>query len=61
MKKVKNLTVAEYLDKRGSHSYGKQIRLLDYKTHENKGSWFANMTAEVKKTKITNKFLFIFI
>ena len=61
MKKIKNLTILEYLNKRGNQSLNKRIRVLDNITHENCGSWADNALAQVKAVKTTEKFLFIFI
>ena len=61
MKKIKNLTVLDYLNKRGNQSLNKRIRVLDNITHESRGSWADNALAQVKAVKITEKFLFIFI
>ena len=61
MKKVKNLTVWEYLNKRGNQSLNKRIRVLNNITHKSCGNWAENALAQVKTVKITEKFLFIFI
>ena len=61
MKKVKKLTVWEYMNNRDSKFYRKQIRLLDNETHKNLGYWWDNSQAEVKSVKITSKYVFIFI
>lgn len=61
MKKVKKLTVWEYMNNRNEISYGKQVRILDNETHKSYGPWYQNTSAEVKAVKITSKFLFIFI
>ena len=61
MKKIKNLTVWEYLNNRDEKSCNKRIRILDQITHKSYGLWQENISAQVKEIKITEKFLFIFI
>ena len=55
------MTVKEYLEIRNKASYGKGIRIIDIDTNKNCGAPLDNLNAIVEKTKITSKFLFIFV
>lgn len=55
------MTVKEYLEIRNKASYGKGIRIIDIDTNKNCGTPLDNLNAIVEKTKITSKFLFVFV
>ena len=55
------MTVKEYLNARHSNTYGKKIRILNQKTGRNCGNCVNNFNASVSATKITSKFLFIYV
>lgn len=57
----RKVTVARYINARDSIRYNKRIRVLDYDTHTNKGSWIDNEKAYIKAIKVTPKYIFIFI
>lgn len=55
------MTVKEYLDARNNSTYGKKIRILSQKTGRNCGNCVNNFNQAVSATKITSKYLFIYI
>lgn len=55
------MTVKEYLDARNNSTYGKKIRILNQKTGRNCGNCVNNFNQTVSATKITSKYLFIYI
>ena len=55
------MTVKEYLDTRNNSTYGKKIRILSQKTGRNCGNCVNNFNHAVSATKITSKYLFIYI
>jgi len=55
------MTLKEYLDKRNTTTYSKKIRVLSQKTKRNCGNCIDNFNNAVVSTKVTSKYLFIFI
>lgn len=55
------MTLKEYLDNRNSATYNKKIRILNQKTRKNCGNCVNNFNSAVVSTKVTEKYLFIFI
>ena len=55
------MTVKQYLEKRPKATYGKGIRILNNVTRRNMGGTIAHLSASVKNTKVTEKYIFIFI
>ena len=56
------MTVNQWIDKNIDLLYNRQIRLLDSVTHVGyTDKMLAYMDKEVKATKITSKFVFVFI
>ena len=56
------MTVNQWIDENMKTVYGHTIRLIDSNTHKGVGDMLIlYMNREVKKIKLTNKFLFIFI
>ena len=56
-----NMTLKEYLEKRNSTTYGKKIRVLSAKTRKNAGNCVDNFNSTVVSTKVTSKYLFVFV
>ena len=55
------MTLKEYLDKRNKETYGKRVRVLNQKTRRNCGNCVDNFNSTVVSTKVTSKYLFVFI
>lgn len=57
MVKKRVLTVEQYIDRRGSQTYGKHIRVIGGVT----SSWLDNRKKEVDRVKVTDKIIFIYV
>lgn len=56
------MTVNQWIDKNMDLLYNRRIRLLDFETHVGyTDKMLAYMDKEVKATKVTSRFIFIFI
>ena len=57
------MTVGNFVDTREADTWGKRIRILDNKTHDEVGKWYDNavINKRVKSIKASKKYLFIFI
>lgn len=57
------MTVGNFVETREITTWGKKIRVVDNRTHEEVGKWYDNkvINKRVKSFKVTNKYLFIFI
>lgn len=56
------MTVNQWIDENMNLLHNRRIRLLDAETHVGyTDKMLAYMGAEVKKTKVTSRFIFIFI
>ena len=62
MKKFKNITVREWVNKNKTQLPHKTIRMINYSNHQGLGlHWLECADDEIKKIKITNRWIFIFI
>ena len=56
-----NMTLKHYLDNRNKETYNKRIRIINNRTKKNCGNCVDNFNQPVVGTKVTSKYLFIFI
>ena len=57
------MTVGDFIETREAETWGKKIRVVDNRTHEEVGKWYDNkvINRHVKNLKVTKKVLFIFV
>lgn len=57
------MTVSDFIETREADTWGKKIRILDNRTHDELGKWYDNkvINKRVKSFKASKKYLFIFV
>jgi len=57
------MVVGDFVETREADTWGKKIRVLDSRTHDELGKWYDNkvINKRVKSFKASKKYLFIFI
>lgn len=57
------MTVGAFIETREVTTWGKRIRVVDNRTHEEIGKWYDNkvINKSVKSFKASKKYLFIFV
>ena len=57
------MTVSDFVETREADTWGKKIRVLDNRTHDELGKWYDNkvINKRVKSFKASKKYLFIFV
>lgn len=57
------MTVSDFIETREADTWGKKIRVLDNRTHDELGKWYDNkvINKRVKSFKASKKYLFIFV
>lgn len=57
------MTVGTFIETREATTWGKKIRVVDNRTHDEVGKWYDNkvINKSVKSFKASKKYLFIFV
>lgn len=57
------MTVGDFIETREADTWGKKIRVLSNRTHDELGKWYEAkiINQKVKTVKASKKYLFIFI
>lgn len=57
------MRVGDFIETRELETWGKKIRVVDNRTHNEVGKWYENkiINSKVKSFKVTKKYLFIFV
>lgn len=57
------MQVGDFIETRELETWGKKIRVIDNRTHDEVGKWYDNkvINRKMKSFKATKKYLFIFV